>query len=78
MTLLFLMNLGFAAGGAATVAADLEDLTTVFVPHLWETLYDATPTDDVNTLLARNIPIVRADADSDDEDLNTDYCKYLS
>lgn len=78
MSLAALMNLGFAGGTASTVPATLDDLTTVLVPHLWETLYDATPTDDVNTLLARDIPTVRADADSLQEDLPTDYAKYLS
>jgi hypothetical protein len=63
---------------AAAVVTEFEDLTTVFVPHLWDTLYDGTPTDDVNTLLARDIPVVRADADSVQQDLNTDYVRYLS
>jgi hypothetical protein len=64
--------------GSVTTPLTIEDLNTVFVPHLWETLYDATPGDDVNTLLARDIPTMRADPDSQQDDVNTDYGVYLS
>ena len=63
--------------GVQTAPAFLEDLNTILLPHL-DVLYAATPGDDYNTLLARDIPVVRADVDSLDQDLNTDYTKYLS
>lgn len=62
---------------AMTVPLELEDLMTVLIPHL-AVLYAATLGDDYNTLLARDIPVVRADADSKQKDLNTDYDIYLS
>lgn len=61
-----------------SVPLTLDDLCTVFVPHLENTLYDANPNDDLNTLLAADIPTMRADVNSLEEDINTDYAIYLS
>lgn len=55
----------------------MEDLNTLLLPHL-DVLYAATETDDLLTILARDIPVMRADADVFDMDVNTDYAIYLS
>jgi hypothetical protein len=55
------------------------DLTSLLTVHL-ESLYDAAAPagEDYSTLFAANIPTVRADLGSFEQDLNTDYYSYLT
>lgn len=60
---------------APTYPLILGDFTTLLSRH-FDVLYAANP-DDLNTLLSAEIPTVRADVDSGQKDLDTDYTKYL-
>jgi len=65
----------WAAAGAGVPAGGL-DLTTLFVRHL-DALSVTTPTDDLNTLLTRDVVTVRA-LETSPDDLNTAYATQLS
>jgi hypothetical protein len=73
MTLLFQLNMGFAASGAsAPVHTGMWDLTTLF------SYYTPTLTGDRTTALALGRAAVRAAAPTGGNDINTVYQAYLT
>ena len=77
MTLLLLVNLGFAGGGGGAAGyAFTGDLTTVFCAYI-EALHDtALVASDTDTLIANDVDEMIAGT-TDEIDRNTRYNQYL-
>lgn len=78
MLLALLPNLGFAGGGGAVAPAFFGDLTTLFSAYMQDIRDDHPTRNDTETLIAHDLPAIRAAHPNDVDDANTLYAVHLS